>query len=53
MEARKAELDELLMNPQNASDMQLVTEYTEIQKGLDEENDRWLELSEELESLIQ
>lgn len=53
MEARKAELDELLMDPQNASDMQLVTEYTEIQKGLDEENDRWLELSEELESLIQ
>ena len=53
MEARKAELDELLMNPQNASDMQLVTEYTEIQKGLDEENDRWLELSEELDSLIQ
>lgn len=53
MEARKAELDELLMNPQNASDMQLVTEYTEIQKGLDEENDRWLDLSEELESLIQ
>lgn len=53
MEARKAELDELLMNPQNASDMQLVTEYTEIQKGLDEENDRWLELSEELENLIQ
>lgn len=53
MEARKAELDELLMDPQNASDMQLVTEYTEIQKGLDEENDRWLELSEELENLIQ
>lgn len=53
MEARKAELDELLMDPQNASDMQLVTEYTEIKKGLDEENDRWLELSEELESLIQ
>lgn len=32
MEARKAELDELLMDPQNASDMQLVTEYTEIQE---------------------
>lgn len=34
MEARKAELDELLMDPQNASDMQLVTEYTEIQKRI-------------------
>ncbi|WP_028898207.1 ABC-F family ATP-binding cassette domain-containing protein [Prevotella sp. HUN102] len=52
MEERKSELDNLLMNPENASDMKLVTEYTELQKGLDEENERWMELSEELEALL-
>ena len=52
MEERKSELDSLLMNPENASDMKLVTEYTELQKGLDEENERWMELSEELEALL-
>ena len=51
MEKRKAELDNLLMQPENASDMELVTEYTALQQKLDEENDRWLELSEELENL--
>ncbi|GAB6982517.1 ABC-F family ATP-binding cassette domain-containing protein [Prevotella dentasini] len=49
MEARISELDQLFMNPENASDMQLVTEYTELKRALDEENDRWLMLSEELE----
>ena len=50
LEARKSELDELLMAPENASNMELVTEYTNLQRELDEENERWLILSEELES---
>ncbi|MBP5409877.1 MAG: ABC-F family ATP-binding cassette domain-containing protein [Prevotella sp.] len=51
MERRLKELDELLMNPENASNMELVTEYTTIKKALDEEVERWEKLSEELEQL--
>ncbi len=51
LEARKSELDELLMAPENASNMELVSEYTNLQRELDEENDRWLILSEELEGM--
>ena len=51
LEARKSELDELLMAPENASNMELVTEYTNLQRELDGENERWLILSEELETL--
>ena len=51
MEQRLKELDELLMNPENASDMELVTEYTSIKKSLDDEVERWERLSEELESI--
>ncbi len=49
LEKRKAEIDALLMKPENATDMQLVTEYTSLMKKLDEENDQWLVLSEALE----
>ena len=48
MEQRLKELDELLMIPENASDMTLVTEYTSTKKALDEEVERWEQLSEEL-----
>ena len=51
LEARKAEIDALLMKPENATNMELVTEYTELMKTLDEENDRWMILSEELEEV--
>ena len=51
MEKRLKELDDLLMIPENASDMTLVTEYTSIKKNLDEEVERWEKLSEELESI--
>ena len=51
LETRKSELDELLMAPENASNMELVTEYTNLQRELDEENERWMVLSEELETL--
>jgi ATP-binding cassette subfamily F protein 3 len=48
MEARLKELDDLLMLPENASDMTLVMEYTSTKKCLDEEMERWEQLSEEL-----
>ncbi|EKX99546.1 ABC transporter, ATP-binding protein, partial [Hoylesella saccharolytica F0055] len=51
MEKRIAELNDLLMNPANASDMTLVSEYTSTQRALDAENERWMEHSEELEKL--
>jgi len=51
MEKRIAELNDLLMNPANASDMTLVSEYTSTQRALDAENERWMERSEELEKL--
>ena len=41
MEQRLKELDELLMIPENASDMTLVTEYTSTKRALDEEVERW------------
>ena len=49
MEARLMELDELFADPQNAADMTLVTEYTDTKRQLDEEMERWGQLSEELE----
>ncbi len=51
METRMRQLDELLMQPDKASDMELVTEYTSTKQALDAENERWLELSEKLEML--
>lgn len=51
MEKRKAELDELLISAENASNMKLVTEYTDLQRHLDKENEQWLALSEALEAL--
>ena len=51
MERRLKELDDLLMKPENASNMELVTEYTTTKKSLDEEVERWEKLSEELEQL--
>ena len=51
MEARLKELDALLIDPKNACDMKLVTEYTTTKEALDKENDHWMELSEQLENL--
>lgn len=51
MEARIKELDTKLMLPEFASDMELVTEYTSIKQKLDEENGKWLELSEQFEDM--
>ena len=51
MEKRLKKLDDLLMKPENASNMEFVTEYTSTKKALDEEVERWEKLSEELEQL--
>ena len=51
LEQRKKEIDEMLMKPENATNMELVTEYTSLMKKLDEENDNWMTLSEALEEL--
>lgn len=53
MERRLKELDTLLMIPENAADMTLVTEYTTTKKALDDEVERWERLSEELETINQ
>ena len=52
MEQRLKELDQLLCDPKNASDMTLVTEYTDNKRQQDEEVERWEQLSEELEKLL-
>ena len=51
LEVRIKELDDLLMDPNNASNMELVNEYTATQAALDRENNQWMELSEALEAL--
>ncbi len=51
MEERLKELDALLCDPKNASDMTLVTEYTDTKRQMDSEVERWEKLSEELENL--
>lgn len=51
MENRLHELDTLLCQTEYASDITLVTEYTDIKKSLDEEIERWEQLSEKLEQL--
>ncbi|WP_304155409.1 ABC-F family ATP-binding cassette domain-containing protein [Hoylesella buccalis] len=51
MEKRITELNTILSQPENASNMELVTEYTSIQRALDAENERWMELNEKMEKL--
>ena len=51
METRLKELDGLLCDPKNASDMTLVTEYTDIKRKMDEEVEKWEELSNQLEEI--
>lgn len=51
MESRLKELDELLCQPENASNMEYVTEYTSTKKTLDKEVENWEKLSEELDTL--
>ena len=49
MEAKLEELGKQLEQPENASDMTLENKYTELQSSLDEEMQKWEELSLQLE----
>ena len=51
MEARLKELDDILCRQENASNMELIAEYTAVKKDMDAEEERWEQLSEELEQL--
>lgn len=51
-EKRLKELDAILCQPENASNMDYITEYTSTKKCLDEEVEKWERLSEELEQLM-
>lgn len=53
MEKRLKELDAILCEPENASNMELITEYTSTKKALDAEVEKWEKLSEELEALME
>ena len=51
MESRLKELDTILYQPENASNMTLINEYTEIKQKLDDETARWEENVEKMEKL--
>ena len=51
MEKRLKELDDILCIPENASNMDYISEYTVTKKNLDEEVEKWEKFSEELELL--
>ena len=52
MEKRIKELDALLCHPENAANMELITEYTSIKRSIDKETDNWEKLSEHLENVM-
>ncbi len=47
-----AQMEEQFADPAKASDMQFIEKYTEAKRLLDEENNRWMQLSERLEELL-
>lgn len=51
LEQKIKTLDAKLCLPEHATDMDLIAEYTETKRELDEENDHWLLLSEQLEDV--
>ena len=51
LEQKIRTLDAKLCLPEYATDMVLIAEYTETKRELDEENDRWMLLSEQLEDV--
>ena len=51
MEARIKEMDKLLSSPEHATDMKLIEEYSQTMQALDAENERWMQLAEELEEM--
>lgn len=53
LETRLKQLDEQLCKPENAANMELVNDYTSTKEKLDKEVERWEQLSENLETLMQ
>lgn len=53
LENRLKQLDELLCKPENASNMELIGEYTTVKDNLDKEEDKWTTLCDELEKLTE
>ena len=53
MEQRLKELDTILCTPEGASDVTLITEYTSTRQILDQEVQRWEQLSEQAEEMKQ
>ena len=51
LEARIKEMDKLLAQAEHATDMKLIEEYSSTMRQLDEENERWMTLSEKLEEI--
>lgn len=51
LESLQKELDEQLCLPENASNMTLVERYTQVQQQLEEAENRWTELVEQVETL--
>ncbi len=51
-ESRLKELDTILCQAENASNMDLINEYTSVKRQLDDEVERWEKHSEELETLL-
>lgn len=51
LESKLGEMDKLLSLPENASNMEIVSDYTSTKQLLDQEVDAWEKLSEEMESL--
>ncbi len=51
MEKRVKELDVLLMDRGNATNMELINEYARIKEKLEKENENWFNLSEKLSEL--
>ena len=49
MEIRLKELDDLLCDPKNASDMTMVNEYTDIKRNIYKKKKKWEKLSEVVE----
>ncbi len=52
LEKHLKELNDLLCLPERASDMDLINDYTSTKKNLDDEVERWEQLSEELEKYM-
>lgn len=51
LETRLREIDQLLCEAENASNLELVNEYSSVSQTLEAKNDRWMELSEDLEKM--